>query len=111
MATKSTIEVPVEEQTIQSEVAPQEREETSLPTAEENNNEAEPVVDDIARLDKEGVLARLAERVGEKASYAGSVENAAEMLRRELREGDAAIVMGAGNIDRIFTVLEKDIKQ
>ena len=53
----------------------------------------------------------LAERVGEKASYAGSVENAAEMLRRELREGDAAIVMGAGNIDRIFTVLEKDIKQ
>ena len=53
----------------------------------------------------------LAERVGEKASYAGSVENAAEMLRRELREGDAAIVMGAGNIDRIFIVLEKDIKQ
>ncbi len=53
----------------------------------------------------------LAERVGEKASYAGSVENAAEMLRRELREGDAVIVMGAGNIDRIFTVLEKDIKK
>ncbi len=68
MATKSTIEVPVEEQTIQSEVAPQEREETSLTTAEENNNEAEPVVDDIARLDKEGVLARLAERVGEEPS-------------------------------------------
>lgn len=53
----------------------------------------------------------LAERVGEKASYAGSVENAAEMLRRELREGDAAIVMGAGNIDRIFNELQKDIKK
>ncbi len=53
----------------------------------------------------------LAEKIGEKADYAGSVENAAEVLRRELREGDAAIIMGAGNIDRIFTVLEKDIKQ
>ena len=54
--------------------------------------------------------ALLAERIGTKASYAGSVENAAEMLRSELREGDAVVVMGAGNVDRIFKVLEKDIK-
>ena len=54
--------------------------------------------------------ALLAERIGERASYAGSVENAAEMLRSELREGDAVIVMGAGNIDRMFKVLEKDMK-
>ena len=54
--------------------------------------------------------ALLAERIGDKASYEGSVENAAETLRRELREGDAVIVMGAGNIDRIFNVLQKDIK-
>lgn len=53
----------------------------------------------------------LAEKIGEKADYAGSLENAAEMLRRELREGDAVIIMGAGNINRIFTVLEKDIKK
>ena len=53
----------------------------------------------------------LAERVGERASYAGSVANAAEMLRGELREGDAAIIMGAGNIDRIFNELQKDIKE
>ncbi|MBO5938225.1 MAG: UDP-N-acetylmuramate--L-alanine ligase [Clostridia bacterium] len=53
--------------------------------------------------------ALLAERVGEKAAYAGSLERAAEMLREELCEGDAVIVMGAGNIDRIFTVMEKDI--
>ena len=52
----------------------------------------------------------LAERIGDKASYEGSVENAAQTLRRELREGDAVIVMGAGNIDRIFNVLQKDIK-
>ncbi len=55
--------------------------------------------------------ALLAERVGAKAAYAESVENAAERLRRELREGDAVVVMGAGNIDRIFSVLEKDIKK
>ena len=50
--------------------------------------------------------ALLAERIGARASYEGSVENAAETLRRELREGDAVIVMGAGNIDRIFNVLQ-----
>lgn len=55
--------------------------------------------------------ALLAKRVGTRASYAGSVERAAEMLQSELREGDAVIVMGAGNIDRIFKVLEKDIKE
>ena len=68
MATKSTIEVPVEEQTIQSEVAPEVCEENVLATAEEKNDEAAPVVNEISRLDKEGVLTRLAEIVGEEPS-------------------------------------------
>ena len=67
MATKSTIEVPVEEQTIQSEIAPQACEETTIATTEETNEEATPV-GEIAKLDKEGVLARLAERVSEEPS-------------------------------------------
>ena len=68
MATKSTIEVPVEEQTIQSEIAPQECIETTIAAAEEKSEEASPIAGDIAKLDKEGVLARLAERVSEEPS-------------------------------------------
>ena len=68
MATKSTIEVPVEEQTIQSEIAPQVCEETTIAATEEASEEAEPIVGEIATLDKEGVLARLAERVSEEPS-------------------------------------------
>ena len=68
MATKSTIEVPVEEQTIQSEIAPQVCEETTNAVAEETSEEATPVVGEIAKLNKEGVLARLAERVSEEPS-------------------------------------------
>ena len=68
MATKSTIEALVEEQTIQSEVASQECKETNIATAEEKSEEAESVVGEIAKLDKEGVLARLAEKVAERPS-------------------------------------------
>ena len=68
MATKSTIEVPVEEQTIQSEIAPQVCEEKTNTTAEVTSEEAEPIVGEIAKLNKEGVLARLAERVSEEPS-------------------------------------------
>ena len=68
MATKSTIEVPVEEQTIQSEIAPQACEETTIATVEEKSEEASPIAGEIAKLDKEGVLARLAERVSEEPS-------------------------------------------
>ena len=68
MATKSTIEVPVEEQTIQSEIAPQECEETNNNAVEEKSEEAAPIAAEIAKLDKESVLARLAERVSEEPS-------------------------------------------
>ena len=62
MATKSTIEVPVEEQTIEREIVSQECEER---TAEAQTEECATEVNDIARLTKEEVLARLAEKVGE----------------------------------------------
>ena len=68
MATKSTIEVPVEEQTIQNEIAPQECVETDVAIADVNEEEAEPINGEIAKLDKEGVLAQLAERVSETPS-------------------------------------------
>ena len=44
MATKTTIEVPVEEQTIQSEIAPQECVETNVAIVEEREEEAEPIM-------------------------------------------------------------------
>jgi len=68
MATKSTIEAPIEEQTIQSEIAPQACEETTIATAESKSEATEPIVGEIAKLNKEGVLARLAEKVSEKPS-------------------------------------------
>ncbi len=48
----------------------------------------------------------LAGRVGERASYAGSFSEAADILSRELSEGDVAVVMGAGDVWRVFDCLE-----
>ena len=79
MATKTTIEVPVEEQTIQSEIAPQECVETEIAIVEEREDEAEPIVGEIAKLDKEGVLARLAERVADNPSI--DLRNEVEALK------------------------------
>ena len=68
MATKTTIEVPVEEQTIQNEIASQECEEQTITATQESTEEVADGVSEIAKLDKEAVLARLAERVEEEPS-------------------------------------------
>ena len=46
--------------------------------------------------------ARFAERIGERASATPSFCEAAEVLRRELRTGDVAIIMGAGDVYKVF---------
>ena len=53
--------------------------------------------------------ALLAEKVGERAAFAESFAAAADMLAHELREGDVAIIMGAGDIYKVFDLL--DIKK
>ena len=53
--------------------------------------------------------ALLAEKVGERAAFAESFAAAADMLVHELREGDVAIIMGAGDIYKVFDLL--DIKK
>ena len=79
MATKTTIEVPVEEQTIQREIESQECE-TTVTTADKPQEESvEAAAGDIARLDKEGVLARLAEKVTEEPS--AELRNEVEALK------------------------------
>ncbi len=50
--------------------------------------------------------ADIASVIGEKALYCGSFAATAEALKREAREGDLIIVMGAGDIYRIFDLLE-----
>ena len=47
----------------------------------------------------------LADAIGERAVYGGDVKATADTLRAELREGDVAIIMGAGNITDIFKYL------
>lgn len=49
--------------------------------------------------------ALLANAIGEKAVYCGNIESTARALRAELCEGDLAIVMGAGDIYKVFEVL------
>jgi len=57
-------------------------------------------------LDTLGVSsALLAEAIGERAVYADSFRSAADLLRKTLREGDALVVMGAGNVYDIFPIL------
>ena len=47
----------------------------------------------------------LAERIGERASYANDFKAAADALASELRVGDVAVVMGAGDIYKVFDYL------
>ncbi len=46
---------------------------------------------------------RLAEAVGEKARYAGDFAATAAALCAEVQEADTVLLMGAGDVDRIFT--------
>lgn len=50
----------------------------------------------------------LAKMVGEGASYAPSFAEAAEIVSRELRAGDVCVVMGAGDIYKVFDHLKFD---
>ena len=45
---------------------------------------------------------KLAAAVGEKATYAGDLAAVAAAVKRELSQGDLLLVMGAGDVDRIF---------
>ena len=53
----------------------------------------------------------MAERIGENAISCPKMEDAAELLRSELHEDDLLIIMGAGNINRMFDILKDDIKK
>ena len=59
-----------------------------------------------------GVSAELlARRIGEKATACHSFAEGAELLTREVREGDAVVIMGAGDIYKIFELFEFDKEQ
>jgi hypothetical protein len=77
MATKTTIEVPVVEQTVMTEIDSQVNEEQTVISSVAENSE--DVADNIATLDKEGVLARLAEKVSEEPS--AELRNEVEALK------------------------------
>lgn len=47
----------------------------------------------------------IAERMDARATYCGGLENLAEALKRDAREGDLVIVMGAGDIFKVFEML------
>ena len=50
-------------------------------------------------------LAAEIEKNGGSAVYGGSFENIAELLKHELREDDTLVVMGAGDIYKLFPLL------
>ena len=52
--------------------------------------------------------ALLSERVGEKSCFAESFEDVAHLLKKELCRGDVAVVMGAGDIYKVFDHIEFD---
>jgi UDP-N-acetylmuramate--alanine ligase len=47
----------------------------------------------------------LAQRIGDRAEYCGSFEGVAEALERDAKEGDLVIVMGAGDIYKVYDLL------
>ena len=48
----------------------------------------------------------LAEAIGGSAEYCGSFSSVAEALKRDAQEGDLVIVMGAGDIYKVYDLLE-----
>ena len=48
----------------------------------------------------------LAQKIGKTAEYCGSFANIAEALKRDAKEGDLIIVMGAGDIYKVYDLLE-----
>ena len=48
----------------------------------------------------------LAKRIGERAIYGGSPERTAELLQKEASSGDVVVIMGAGDIYKIYKYLE-----
>ena len=48
----------------------------------------------------------LAEAIGSTAEYCGSFSSVAEALKRDAQEGDLVIVMGAGDIYKVYDLLE-----
>ncbi len=53
----------------------------------------------------------LAALIGEKAKYCGSFRRTADAILEEAREGDVVIVMGAGDIYKVFDELGDEIKK
>ena len=49
--------------------------------------------------------AQLAEAVGDRATYCSSFELLSEMLSKVARQGDLLLVMGAGDIENLFSIL------
>ena len=52
--------------------------------------------------------AQLAEQIGSKASYATDFEDAAKQLCECISDGDIAIVMGAGDVYKVFNYIDFD---
>ncbi len=48
----------------------------------------------------------LAERIGENAVYCGSFASLAENIQNEAKDGDLVIVMGAGDVYKVFDLLD-----
>ena len=52
---------------------------------------------------------QLAEKIGGKARYGGSFERCAELLTDTLGAGDVGIVMGAGDVYKVFDYLDFEV--
>ncbi len=48
---------------------------------------------------------KLAELIGEKATYSGGLDSTAEAIKATVKDGDTVIIMGAGDIFKIFVKL------
>jgi UDP-N-acetylmuramate--alanine ligase len=61
-----------------------------------------------AREDNESGITseKLALMIGEKAIYGGDLKKTAELLNNTVRAGDLVIVMGAGDIFKIYGMLD-----
>ena len=61
-----------------------------------------------AREDNESGITseKIVEMIGEKAAYGGDLTSTATLLKNTVREGDLVIIMGAGDIYKIYSMID-----
>lgn len=56
--------------------------------------------------DVQSLSEKIANQIGKKATYSGSIEQTASVIKNQLNNFDVILTMGAGNVDKIYDIIK-----